>query len=66
MTNEGGSAHGVEPHGESLRRALYWLDERIRENPALDRVKLVGEASMRHDLGPEEEEFLLLHWARGA
>jgi len=53
------------PEGESLRRALRWLDERIREDPTLDRVKLVGEASLRHDLGPPEEEFLLRQWARG-
>ncbi len=65
MPSDGG-AHGVQPHGESLRRALRWLDERIREDPTLDRVKLVGEASLRHDLGPDEEEFLLRQWARGA
>jgi hypothetical protein len=60
-----GSSRGILPEGESLRRALRWLDERIREDPTLDRVKLVGEASLRHDLGPPEEEFLLRQWARG-
>lgn len=64
MADEG-RAGGVLPHGESLRRALQWLDTRIREDPSLDRVRLVGEASLRHDLGPEEEEFLLRQWARG-
>jgi hypothetical protein len=65
MTNGSGSTRGGLPEGEPLRRALLWLDERIREDPTLDRVKLVGEASLRHDLGPEEEEFLLRQWARG-
>lgn len=65
MADEGRGAGAVLPHGEALRRALGWLDERIREDPKLDRARLVGEASLRHDLGPEEEEFLLKQWARG-
>ncbi len=56
---------GILPHGESLRRALRWLDERAREAPAADRVKLVSEAATRFDLGPAEEEFLLTSWVRG-
>ena len=47
MVNEGG--RGILPEGESLRRALRWLDERIREDPTLDRMKLVGEASRHHE-----------------
>ena len=65
MAEAGRGAGELRPHGESLRRALRWLDERIREDPTLDRKRLVGEASLRHDLGPEEEEFLLRQWARG-
>ena len=55
---------GVVPHGEGLRRALRWLDERAREEPKLDRVKAVGEAGARFDLTPVEEEFLLTNWKR--
>lgn len=55
----------ILPHGESLRRALRWLDERAREAPSADRAKLVSEAATRFDLGPAEEEFLLTTWLRG-
>ncbi len=55
---------GPMPEGESLRRALRWLDERVRDEPKVDRSKLVGEASVRFDLSPVEEEFLLVNWVR--
>lgn len=55
---------GLTPEGESLRRALRWLDERVKEEPALARGKLVGEAAVKFDLSPVEEEFLLSNWVR--
>ncbi len=58
---EGG---GIMPQGEALRRALRWLDERVREEPKADRGKLVGEASVRFDLTPVEADFLLTNWLR--
>ena len=64
--SEGGGAGELGPHGESIRRALRWLDERAREEPALDRVKLVAEAARRFDLSPLEEDFLLGSWGRPA
>jgi hypothetical protein len=65
MTEGGGGARGVAPEGESLRRALRWLDERVREEPGASRGKLVGEAAARFDLTPLDEEFLLRNWAKG-
>ncbi len=62
---EDAGAGGMLPHGESLRRALRWLDERVRETPQADRGKLVSEAGARFDLSPVEEEFLLRSWLRG-
>lgn len=64
MAEGGGGAREVGPHGEALRRALRWLDERAREEPSLDCLKLVGEAGTRFDLTPVEEEFLLSNWKR--
>jgi hypothetical protein len=62
--NDGGGAGDLLPHGEGLRRALRWLDERAREDAGADRLKLVGEAAARFDLSPVEEEFLLGSWTR--
>ena len=59
-------AEGTMPQGESLRRALRWLDDRAHDEPKLDRVRAVSEASQRFDLSPMEEDFLLVNWARGA
>jgi hypothetical protein len=59
-----GSGGGIMPQGEGLRRALRWLDERVREEPKADRGKLVGEASVRFDLSPVEADFLLQNWVR--
>ena len=55
---------GVMPEGDALRRALRWLDERVKEEPKLERSRLVGDAAVRFDLSPVEEEFLLTNWAR--
>jgi hypothetical protein len=55
---------GLSPQGEALRRALRWLDERVKEEPGAVRSKLVGDAAVRFDLTPAEEEFLLMNWLR--
>ncbi len=55
---------GLMPEGDALRRALRWLDERVKEEPKLERSRLVGEAAVRFDLSPVEEEFLLTNWVR--
>ncbi len=64
MAQGSGGAGGFTPEGEGLRRALRWLDDRVRDEPRLDRAKLVGEASVKFDLTPVEEEFLLRNWVR--
>lgn len=62
--SDGTGAGGLNPHGEALRRALRWLDDRVKEEPQTARAKLVGEAAVRFDLSPAEEEFLLTSWVR--
>jgi hypothetical protein len=64
MAEGGGGARDVGPHGEQLRRAMRWLDERAREDPKLDRLKVVSEAASRFDLSPLEEDFLVGNWVR--
>ncbi len=53
---------GILPEGDALRRAVRWLDERRREAPQEPRGKLIEEASVRFDLSPLEQEFLLRNW----
>lgn len=64
MAQGTGGSGGLQPHGEALRSALRWLDDRVQDDPRLDRAKLVTEASTRYDLTPLEEDFLLRNWVR--
>lgn len=45
---------GLRPHGEQLRKALRWLSD--HHDLSRDAIE---EASIRYDLSPNEEEFLL-------
>jgi hypothetical protein len=49
----------ILPDGEHVRRAIRWISERRREGCGLSGVELVEEASVRFDLSPLEEEWLL-------
>ena len=53
------------PRGEKLRRALGWISDRRREQPARRLGALVGDAALRFDLSPREAE-VLLGFLRGA
>ncbi len=59
-----GGTRDLLPEGEALRSALRWLDDRVRDDPAANPMKLVGEAALRFDLTPADEEFLVRRWAR--
>jgi hypothetical protein len=41
-----------------IKQAVAWIEERLREQPAADRVKLVDEAGRRFDLTPLDADFL--------
>jgi hypothetical protein len=56
---------GIQPQGESLRRALRWLSERRQEEPKAPRMKLIEEAALRFDLTPAEADFLAMEWKEG-
>lgn len=52
------------PHGEALRRAIQWLSEqRLQEDQAADVKVLIEQASVRFDLTPSDEAFLLRHFS---
>jgi hypothetical protein len=49
-----------------IKQAVQWIDDQLRDNPAVDRVKLVDEASRRFDLSPLDADFLFRHLAERA
>ena len=49
----------------SVKAAIKWIDEQLRDAPDSDRVTLLDKAARRFDLSPLEEDFLLRHFAGG-
>lgn len=47
------------PAGESLRRAVRFISEKLQENAERPILSLVDEASQRFDLTPKESEYLI-------
>jgi len=48
----------VLPQSESLRRAVQWISEELKNNENQDKYKLLNEATLKFDLSPNEGEFL--------
>ena len=46
-----------------IKQAIEWMNEKLREQPRANRMRLVDEASRRFDLTPLDEDFLLRHLA---
>jgi len=46
-----------------LVQAVRWIDDRLRDDPHVNRLQLVEEASKQFDLTPVDEEFLIRHLA---
>jgi hypothetical protein len=46
-----------------IKQAVAWIDERLRDEPGADRLRLVDEAARRFDLSPLDTEFLTRHLA---
>ncbi len=55
----------ITPTGESLRRAVRWVSDQLRENANKPLLSLVDEASQRFDLTPKQSEYLI-HFYREA
>lgn len=51
-------AEGFQPHSESLQRALRWISDRRRDDPAAKLAKLIDEAALQFDLTPMDADFL--------
>jgi hypothetical protein len=46
-----------------IKQAVAWMDDRLRDEPDADRLRLIDEAARRFDLSPLDAEFLLRHLA---
>ena len=46
-----------------IKQAVKWIDEKLAEQPGLDRTKLLDEAGRRFDLTPVEADFIFRHLA---
>ena len=49
----------VLPRGAALRRAVRWLSEQRSESPGANVAVLIEQASIRFDLSPLDENYLL-------
>jgi len=44
-----------------IKQAVKWLDDKLRDNPQVDRTSLLDEAARRFDLSPLDSDFLYRH-----
>ena len=58
-TGYNGAMAGEAP----IKQAVKWIEDRLRDHPDANRLKLVDEASRRFDLSPLDADFLLRHLA---
>ncbi len=49
----------VLPEGEDLRRAVKWVSDQLRKDPARPVPPLVRDAIFKFDLSPRDAEFLI-------
>jgi hypothetical protein len=52
-------SHPTSPPGEDLRRALAWISDERQSRPQEKLVKILEEASIRFNLSPAQEQWLL-------
>jgi hypothetical protein len=48
----------IQPESEGLRKAVKWVSEERKYNPARSLKELIEAASLKFDLSPGDEEFL--------
>jgi hypothetical protein len=49
----------IRPPGDKLHRALLWISDERSAQPQKALARIIEEASVRFDLSPAEEEWLL-------
>ena len=48
----------VIPQSESLKRAIKWISNHLKEDPEAQKLKVIQDAVLRFDLSPKDEQFL--------
>lgn len=49
----------IVPQGEDLRNAVKWISETIRSGAGKSKMELIDAASLKFDLKPADQEFLI-------
>ena len=49
----------IMPEGDDLRKAVKWISEMIQSGTEKSKMELIDEASLKFDLKPNDEEFLI-------
>ena len=44
-----------------IKQAVKWIEDRLRNEPGADRLRLIDEAARHFDLSPLDTEFLTRH-----
>jgi hypothetical protein len=55
----------IMPEGESIRKAVKWISDKLLDDPNKTVQKLINEAVMRFDLSPKDAEFLTAFYRKG-
>ena len=49
---------GIAPESEKLKKAVKWVSDARIDKPEAALSKIIGDASLRFDLTPGDEDFL--------
>ncbi|MFZ2632032.1 MAG: hypothetical protein WAX48_10675 [Desulfosalsimonadaceae bacterium] len=49
----------IIPEGDDLRNAVKWISEMVQSGVQKSKMTLINEASLRFDLKPADQEFLM-------
>jgi hypothetical protein len=49
----------IQPEGEDLRKAVKWISDVVQTESGEVTMKLIEEASLKFDLTPNDQEFLI-------
>ncbi len=48
----------VIPQSESLKRAVIWVSDYLKQDPDHEKFAVIQDAVLRFDLSPKDEQFL--------